>query len=404
MPLDVRPCETVEDFIEAAAGIGQYGAWTLQRDQAERFLRNLSLERMHAARSDGRTVGGAGAFSFDLSVPGGSVPTAGVTVVGVYPTHRRRGVLRELMRVQLDDVRERGEPLAALWSSEERIYGRFGYGMASLSGEMRLLRDRAGLADLADPSGSVRLVEADEALELFPLVWDAVRQQRPGMFARSRAWWETRTLLDPEEWRRGGGPKRYVAVEFDGSVEGYAVYRHAPSWEAGVSTGELRVGEALGSTPRGTRETWAYLLGIDWVETITAYLLPPDHPLLFLLAEPRRMRLRVGDGLWLRLVDVRAALSARGYAEDGEIVLEVADPFCPWNEGRWLLAGGEAARTERPADLRLDVTALGSAYLGAFSFAQLADGGRVEELSAGALGRADRLFASPRAPWCPEIF
>jgi predicted acetyltransferase len=149
---------------------------------------------------------------------------------------------------------------------------------------------------------------------------------------------------------------------------------------------------------------WRYLFDVDWAARITAFLLPVDHPLLFLLATPRRMRMRVGDGVWARLVDVGAALSARGYAADGAVVFEVIDDFCPWNGGRWRVADGVAKRSQASPQLRCDVTALGSAYLGGFTFSELVRGGRVEELRRGSAARADAMFASERAPWCPEIF
>ena len=151
-------------------------------------------------------------------------------------------------------------------------------------------------------------------------------------------------------------------------------------------------------------ELWRYLLDIDWVAAITSWLLPPDHPLFFVLAQPRRMRYRLGDGLWVRLVDVGAALSGRTYPEDGELVFDVRDAFCPWNEGRWRLAGGSADRTEAEPDLVVDVDALGAAYLGGIRFAQLAQGGTVGELKPGAIERADGIFRHGLHPWCPEIF
>ena len=403
-PIDIRPCESVDEYVAAFYGIGMYFGWRLKPEDTERWLQNLPLERMLAARDGEAIVGGAGAFPFQLSVPGGVLPTAGVTVVGVHPTHRRRGILTAMMRTQLADVRERGEPLAALWASEERIYGRFGYGMASLGGEIALARERGAFASPSGADGAVRSVESAEALELFPPIWDAVRATTPAMFARPRSWWETRTFHDPEERRGGATEKRYVVWESGDGTEAYAVYRHAPSWEAGVSTGRIRVLEALGSTPRATRGIWRFLLDIDWAETLEAELLPVDHPLFLLLAEPRRMRFRVGDALWVRLVDVGAALSGRSYAEDGAVVFEVADEFCPWNQGRWKLEGAAAGRTEDEPDLRLDVSALGSVFLGGFTFAQLLRGLRVEELREGAAARADRIFRTDVAPWCPEIF
>ncbi|MEX2210391.1 MAG: sterol carrier protein domain-containing protein [Gaiellaceae bacterium] len=177
---------------------------------------------------------------------------------------------------------------------------------------------------------------------------------------------------------------------------------HSPSWEGGVSTAKVSVGEAVGLTPEATREVWRYLLDVDWTETIQAFLLPPDHPLFLLLAEPRRAGYRVGDALWVRLVDVGAALSGRSYAADGRVVFEVRDEFCPWNEGRWALEGGEAARTEDEPDLELDVTALGSVFLGGFTFARLQRASRVEELREGAIARADAVFRADVAPWCPK--
>jgi predicted acetyltransferase len=162
--------------------------------------------------------------------------------------------------------------------------------------------------------------------------------------------------------------------------------------------------EAIGTTPQATAEIWRFLLDIDWYATLECSLLPVDHALFTLLATPRRLRYRMIDSLWMRLVDVGTALSGRAYAGDGAIVLDVRDAVCPWNEGRWKLEGGVAARTDAAADLALDASALGSVYLGAVSFAQLRDGLRLEELSEGAVQRADAIFEWRPLPWCPEIF
>jgi predicted acetyltransferase len=308
------------------------------------------------------------------------------------------------MRAQLDDVHERGEPLAALWASEESIYGRFGYGLASFCGEITLAREYTAFAQPFEPAGTVRLIEPEEALEVLPPVFERIRKDCPGMFSRNRLWWEHREIDDPEERRDGAGPKRWVAYERDGSLEGFAAYRHKPGFEAGTTTAELRVVEELGATPEALRDLWGYLLAVDWIATVKAWLLPPDHPLFLLLASPRRLRYRMGDALWVRLVDVGAALSGRRYSDDGAIVFEVADEFCPWNEGRWKLEGGSAGRTKAEPDLRLPVQSLASAYLGGIPFAALARAGRVEEVKEGALARADGLFRWDRLPWCPEIF
>ena len=404
MSLDIRTVKDLDEFTAAFLGIGQYFGAVPTEERMQRFIDQITFERMHGAWSDGAIVGGAAAFTFNMTVPGGDLPTAGVSVVGVYPTHRRRGVLRALMRAQLDDAYERGEPIAALWASEETIYGRFGYGLASFCGEITLAREYTAFAEPYEPAGTLRFLEPPQALELLPPVFERIRLDWPGMFSRNRLWWEHREIDDPEDRRDGAGPKRWIAYERDGEIEGYAVYRHKPGWEQGSTVAELRVLEALGVSPEAMRDLWAYLLAVDWIATVKAWLLPPDHPLFLLLGTPRRMRYRMGDALWVRLVDVRAALSGRRYADDGAIVFEVVDEFCSWNEGCWRLEGGVAQRTDAEPDLRLPVQSLGSALLGGIPFASLHRAGRVDELTDGAVARADRLFRSDRHPWCPEIF
>jgi predicted acetyltransferase len=404
MAFEVRSVKDLDEFTRAIFAIGQYFGMVPTEERMQRFADLITLERTHAAWSDGAIVGGAGVFTFNVTVPGGDLPTAGVTVVGVYPTHRRRGVLRSLMRAQLDDAHERGEPLAALWASEETIYGRFGYGLASFCGEISLAHEYTSFAQPFEPEGTIRFLEPDEALELVPPVFERARLQWPGMFSRSGLWWEQREIKDPEERREGAGPKRWIVYERDGAIDGYAVYRHKPGWEEGSTVAELRVVEALGATPTAERDLWAFLLSIDWKATVKAWLLPPDHALFLLLATPRRMRYRMGDSLWVRLVDVAAALSGRQYSAEGTLVFDVQDDFCTWNHGRWKLDAGVAARTDDDADIALPVQSLGSAYLGGVSFAELARAGRVEELKGGARARADALFRWDRHPWCPEIF
>jgi predicted acetyltransferase len=403
MKFEVRTVTDNDEYSDAIHAIGQYFGMQLNDEAIERFLKVLPHERMHAARENGRVVGGAGAFSWDMSIPGGSVPTAGVTVVGVYPTHRRRGVLRAMMRAQLDDARERGEPLAALWASEETIYGRFGYGIAGWVGQVTIPRVYSGFAAPFERAGEIRFVDGDEAFELFPPIWAALRSQRAGVYLRPDDWWRDRVIRDSEE-QREGGPKRFIVHELDGRPEAYAIYRHKPGFEAGTSTGVTAVVEALAATPTGAENIWRYLLDIDWAATIEASLLPPDHPLFLLLATPRRAKYRMGDGLWIRLVDAGAALSARSYGEGDPVVVELHDAFCDWNEGRWKIGDGPAGRTKEKADLILDAAALGSAFLGGVTFAQLRAASRLEELTDGAVARADVLFRTDLHPWCPEIF
>jgi predicted acetyltransferase len=402
MSFEVRPSKGLEEYGNAIFGIGQYFGAAPDEERLERFSKVLDIERMHAALEDGEIIGGAGAFTYDLSVPGGTLPCAGVTVVGVYPTHRRRGVLRMMMDTQLRDVHDRGEPIAALWASEETIYGRFGYGLASWAGEVTIKKEWNAYAQPLERRGRVKFVTAEEGLELFPPVWEELRRHRPGVFSRSKDWWALRTLRIPDEEK--ANPRRFVALDLDGTTQGYAVFRSHPGFEAGVTSARLEVLEAIASTPQATAELWRFLLDVDWTASVQMGLLPPDHPLFLLLANPRRIAYRMGDGLWVRLVDVGAALSGRAYVGDGAIVFDVRDTVCPWNEGRWKLEAGVAVRTDDAADLACDVNVLGCAYLGAVSFAQLRDALRVEELVDGAVERADAIFGWRPLPWCPEIF
>ena len=399
---EVRPTTDAAEFGRAFNGIGQYFNAELTEERLERFRQVLPFDRMHAAFEDGEIVGGAGAFPFELSVPGGELPCGGVTVVGVYPTHRRRGVLRAMMDAQLRDIHEREEPIAALWASEETIYGRFGYGLAAWCGEIKLARTWNAYARPLERRGTVRFVTPEEAATLFPPIWEALMRERPGVFRRTKAWWELRTLRMPDEEK--ANPRRFVVLELDGSPQAYAIYRSFLDFEDGSSNGRLEVTEVIGASPQATAEMWRFVLDIDWYATIACSLLPVDHALLTLLATPRRARYRLGDSLWMRLVDVGRALDGRAYANDGNIVFDVQDAVCPWNAGRWKLEGGAATRTDDAADLALDVGQLGAAYLGAVSFAQLRDGLRVEELSDGAVQRADAIFGWRPLPWCPEIF
>ena len=406
MQIEIRPCHDAEELRDAVGAITHYFAREKPTEEwTERWLKNFELERMLAAVDDGAIVGGAGAFSFRTTVPGGaSVPCAGVTVVGVQPTHRRRGILRSMMRVQLDDARERGEPLSTLFASEETIYGRYGYGLASLNLDIEIPKAFNTFRPGVEAVGRVRFVDPDEAATLFPPIYDAVRAVTPGMFERDATWWETRTLNDPPEARFGGGPKHLVVHELDGTPLGYAIYRLGGEWGDFGPESSVRAIEVMASASESTISLWRFLLDIDWTKAATTFLMPVDHPLFLLLSRPNRARPRLGDGLWARLVDVGAALSARTYANDEPVVFEVRDEFCPWNEGRWKLEGGEASRTDDAADIALDVAELGAVYLGGFTFRDLHRAGRVDELREGAVYGADRTFRGEAAPWCPEIF
>lgn len=357
-------------------------------------------------------LGGAAALSLRLTVPGGEVPAAAVTAVGVRPDHRRRGILRTLMRRQLDDIRQQGEPVAILWASEGAIYERFGYGSAVPDGSFEIATERTVFAGTAEPAGRVRIVGEDEAGSLFPPVYDTMRALTPGAISRSETWWRDGVLADPEYSRRGASPKYRVAYEVEGAPEGYATYRLKNDWDERGPKSVLEVKDAVCLTPRAWRGLWRYLFDVDLVRSVKAQHVPVPLPLQRLLAEPRALGLVVGDGLWVRLVDLPAALRARRYGVEDAIVLEISDAFCGWNAGRWSLrTSGPAGqceatveRTKRAPDVILDTADLAALYLGGTRAPDLAAVGRAQEHTAGSIRRLDVLFAAERPPWCGSMF
>lgn len=379
----------------------------IREEDVERDLKMIPADRMLGAYDDGAIVGTSCELPMLLRVPGSELAAAGLTSVGVMPSHRRRGILTQLMRRQLDDALGRGDPLSILWASEEPIYGRFGYGVATLRAAISADRDRIAFRGEPEAAGRVRLIGAEEALRVLPPIWDRTQKERPGLFFRSHEWWQEYRLPDPEHRRRGAGPRFIALLELDGSPEAYAFYRVKESWDEGFAASLLQVIEVVATTPIAEREIWRFLFGIDLVARVESYFLPVDHPLLLAVTESRRLRMRVSDALWLRLLDVERALASRSYAAEGALTFELSDEFMPDNAGTWTLeAGASGADVSRGGDagLRLDVRDLASAYLGGFTFSQLAVAGLVDELTPGAIDRADSLFRTPRAPWCPQVF
>jgi predicted acetyltransferase len=394
-PTPIAPDEVAE-YVEAT-----YSAFhnDVLPHHGERWQRVLEPERTLVVRDHGRIVAGCGIFSRRLTIPGGELPVAAVTLVGVRPTHRRRGLLTTLMRRQLADIRGR-EAVAALWASEPVIYGRFGYGMgtqgALLEVDTRLARLRRG-SDL-----QVDLLPPAEALERMRAIHEAARATLPGMLDRDGPWWEDR-LRDHESDRDGTQPLR--AAVTDGA---YALYAVKPRFAEDGPAGEVEVREVVATTPESRTAIWGFLLGLDLTVKLRWELAPADDPLPHMVTNAHDVRLRVVDNLWVRIVDVAQALTARSYREPFEVVFELADDVCPWNAGRWALrwdgSTASCAKTATPAGLELTANELGSVFLGGPTLEQLARAGRVTELRSGALADASRAFQGDRAPWCPEIF
>ena len=380
------------------------------------FLSRVELDRTLAAFDGETVVGGTGIYSFQMRVPGAMASVAGVSLVAVLPSHRRRGILSALMRRQLADISERGEAVAALFGSESGIYGRYGYGRASWQAAYRIRGREGALAQgvPADPGLRLRIAEPASARAELAKVFELALAERPGMYARTEPWWDRLLFdLDPEGTPR---PIRCLLTEDDSGPRGYALYTSTGRWDEDgfLPDGVLEVGESIATDPAATAALWGDLLSRDLVSEFHARMRPVDDPLLYLLADPRRLRPLVTDGLWIRLVDVGAALALRHYACPVDVVIEVTDELCPQNQGRWRLTAAAAAspagfratcdRTTAPADVMLPVAALGAAYLGGTRLGSLAEAGLVTETRAGSLAVLSTAMSWEPAPWCPMIF
>jgi predicted acetyltransferase len=421
-PYPIRPVSSDEfDGFEAVAMHAFHGSPLSVADR-ELVLARLEFDRNLAAFDGPAQVGTAGAYSFQLSVPGArTLPAAGVTWVGVLPSHRRRGVLSSLMRRQLADVRDRGEPVAVLWASEAIIYSRYGYGRANWHADLTLYRGEGALARHAPADGGLRLRLADPAAVMPELakVYDAVLPSRPGFVARNEAWWRSATY-DPPEQRHDATPLRCALAEDDNGPRGYALYSGQERWDDATSLPDalLTVRELISADPAAGALLWADLLGRDLTTEFRIRRRPVDDPLLYQLADPRRARPRLKDGLWVRIIDVPGALAGRRYSSQVDVVIEVRDDLLPPNAGRWRLttapsaaedgSGLEAscapAAVSGPADVVLDVAGLGAVYLGGTRLGALAWAGLVTERRPGAVRQLSAAMSWDPAPWCPVSF
>ncbi|WP_207945084.1 GNAT family N-acetyltransferase [Actinomadura rubrisoli] len=368
----------------------------------------FEVDRALVAEDGDRMCGCLACFSLRVSAPGGVVvPTAGVTWGGVLPTHRRRGVLTMLLRHLLDEIRQDGrEPLAALFTTEPQIYGRYGFGPASQ--EISLSIPRHVLGNVPGDQG-IRLTSVDpaEALTATERIYADVVPLRPGMPVRDDAW-ARYVIADPPSMRAGASRLRCVLAHRGGTTLGYVRYATAARTDHGLPAGTVRLRDIAATEPAAYAALWRFVLDMDLTSTIAVARLPVDDALLHLMADPRAARPTVSDQLQVRLVDVGRALASRRYARDVDVVLRVDDPFCPWNTRHWRLSADSTGAVCEPTaarpDISLDAADLGSIYLGGFTLRALAQTGRVNVADPAALAAVSRAFSNDLAPFCPHRF
>ncbi|NJC86053.1 GNAT family N-acetyltransferase [Planosporangium mesophilum] len=404
----MRTLESIDDF-HAAFDVLR-AAFGEDFPEAELEGNRLVFEptRSHVIDHDDGTVAHAGVYTREVTVPGGVVPAAHVTLVGVRPTHRRRGLLTRLMTHQLRQIREGGEPIAMLWASEGRIYQRFGYGLAGMRHLLTADKREVRLNRSADPAaGRLRDSTPEQARKDLQQVYERVRAERPGWSSRDENWWGRR-LADPPSRRQGCTEWRALLFESHDGPDGYALWRRKGDWDETGPKGKVQVAEVVAVTPEAYLALWEFLFSVDLTRTVQYGFGATDEPLRYLVNEPRALGERVSDSLWVRVVDVPAALSARRYAAPVDVVLEVTDALLPDNAGRWRLTGdangATCTATTDAADLACDVADLGALYLGGTALGALVAAGRVRELRPGAVTATAAAFGWQRQPSALEIF
>ena len=366
-------------------------------------------ERSFGFQVDGRWISTCGAYSRTLTVPGGSVPVAAVTVVTVQPSYRRRGLLTEMMRHQLQDVSERGnEPIALLWASESAIYGRYGYGQATprlhLTGKTRATGFRSDV-DLG--AGSVGEVERDQAIPIIKRLHHELLPDRVGALNRDDNWWVVK-WHDPESWRHGESAYRF-ALHYDrrGRRDGYMAFRVKNNWSESGSAAEVIVNELDATDTPARAALWRFVLDLDLVRTFSVDA-APDEPLRYLVDDLRSVKADPQDGTYARLVDVPRALEARRYASDIDVIIKVEDKLLTQNTGSLRLEAGpdgaSVSRTRRRPDLIMNVRELSSIYLAGTPLTALGRAGLIMERTEGAVAAAALAFGWPQPPFCPDFF
>ena len=373
----------------------------------DHFRNVLDFERTFAGFDGPEMVSTVSAFSLQMSVPGAVLPCGGTTIVSVVPTHRRRGVLRSMMRRHLDDVIEHEEPIAALWASDSAIYGRFGFGMAAVGYQVKVRRDHVGFHRGAPASAPVRVIETREARDLLGPFYNRICPATPGFYERTAAWWEHRVLADEDHRRGGASAHRYAVVDGADGIDGYIQYRVKDGWAEGHGAGEVRVSELFGSTPESWAGLWSYALHQDLTAEITAERRSGQDPIFDLLAGVRRAAAKRSDTLWVRIMDVPRALAGRAYSAPLDVVIEVRDPLGDC-DGRYRLiaspdGGAECEPTDAEPGISLDAEDLGGIYMGRSRLRNLSRIGRVDG-DHQVLAAADAAFTWDPQPWCPEVF
>lgn len=343
-------------------------------------------------------------FPYTMRVPGGVVEASGLTWVGVHPAHRRRGLLRSMMDDHFDRSRARGEAVSTLVAAESAIYQRFGYGLACPMYKMTLSRGTSFRHVTGSDDVRVRFEDADLERHAPIIRAVAARDQRPGSMVVMSDALLAAQFTDPEILREGQERKRIAIVEDDQGPAAFALFQRKLAWGDSSAAGTGSTGQWAAVTPAASRRLWSVLGDLDLMGSFGVSVLPLDDPAILLAEDVRGLDVRLKDHVWIRILDVPAALQARTYRADLDLTIEVKDDTIAENSHPWhlLVNNGVATvtRGERDSsiDLRIGIQDLSAAYLGGTTIDALARAGLIEEIQQGAASQLSDAFRSPVAP------
>ena len=402
--VEIRPARADEmdqfGLLAAYAYAGAYG------DGPDNVVsRNNRPEWTLCAFIDGQMAASYATIPLTMRANGRAIALGGVSAVGTLPEYRRRGLLRKITAQSFIDMRERGQNVAALWASQAAIYQRFGYALASAQVGYRIDSVDIGFADGDAGSAEMRRVPSETAYEIVKQIYINFVAQRIGYLHRGKPIWLNNAL----QANAATGPA-HVAVAYEASAPvGYVIYHMRDGRTGHLSRGqEIVIRDFAWLTANAYRSLWSWLGRHDLVGRIVWARAPVDDPAPEFFIEPRLLHTEIRDGIWLRVVDARAALEGRGYSTEGTLTFDIgADDFAPWNHGRLKLEctadGARATSTSASADLRLSSKGLASLYSGFRSARQLRNWGLLDGDDA-AVELATRIFATRFAPHCPDTF
>jgi predicted acetyltransferase len=409
MDIEIRP-HTPEELWDYRTAVARGFGYDPMEQPGERelYLQRHEPERAFVALDRGQIVGTSIAYGFEMALPGGSLaPTGGLTDVTVATTHRRQGILTQMMRKQLDAAHERGDVFSALWASESGIYTRFGFGIAMHHERWNIPTAYGEFGYHPDFQGHLRLATTTEMRVIAPAVYSRVLRTRPGMLERPDAWWNLR-LADSEHRRNGMSSFYFVVYEEKGEPKGYAQYRIKNQWMNKQPDKGLFLEELIAENDTAHAALWRFCLDVDMVTSIQTEHQPVDDCLWWMLANPRWLHRMPFDAVWLAIVDPVRALASRTYDIEHKLVLGLKNDFCTWVEGNYEVdaspAGVAVKRTTADADLTMLSSGLSACFLGGAPFTRLERAGRIEARSEAVLHKADQMFGNARAPYCPLLF